>query len=136
MKAPLVLALLAAVAACLPIGPTVDSFRPAQSPHVIEADIRLSDRAKTRIVGELLEVRDSTLLVLRDTTRVLLIPIGAIRIASFPKRGSLIQDGSLTPGDREELRLVSRFPAGLRPELEARLLAAYGQTEPEQVAQP
>jgi hypothetical protein len=135
MKRLYLLTLLALVAAC-PIGPTVESFTPARSPHGIAANIRLRDRAKTQIVGELLEVRDSTLLILRDTTRVLLIPIRAIRTGSFPKRGTLITDGDLTRGDREKLRLVSRFPAGLRPELEAQLLAAYGQTEPEKVPQP
>lgn len=135
MRAALFVALLVAVAAC-PVGPTVRNFRPAQSPQGIAAEIQLRDRAKTRIVGELLEVRDSTLLVLRDTTRILLIPIRAIRSASFPKRGSLIENGRLTRGDREKLRLVSRFPAGLRPELEAQLLAVYGQTEPQTVPQP
>src|SRR2546423_12871031 len=132
MKPIYLLTLLALVAAC-PIVPTVESFTPARSPQGIAANIRLNDRAKTQIVGELLEVRDSTLLILRDTTRLLLIPIRAIRTGSFPKRGTLIIDGNLTRGDREKLRLVSRFPAGLRPEVESRFLAAYGQTEPEQV---
>ncbi|HEV8511596.1 MAG TPA: hypothetical protein VGQ48_14175 [Gemmatimonadales bacterium] len=132
---PLLLTLLALVAAC-PIGPTVRSFPTAGSPQGVRADIRLTGRAKMQLLGELLEVRDSTLLVLRDSARVTEVPIRMIGSATFPTQGVLIDRGRLSKNDREKLRLMSRFPAGLRPEFESQLLAAYGQTEPEKVPQP
>jgi hypothetical protein len=135
MRPGFLLPLLAVVAAC-PVGPSAGGFAPAQSPQGIRADIRLSGRGNTKLVGELLEVRDSTLLLLRDTARVVEVPIRAIRSAAFVKQGLLIARGKLSPGDREKLRLMSRFPTGLRPEVESQLLAAYGQTEPERVPQP
>jgi len=134
MKPSLLLPLLATVAAC-PIGPRAGSFPAAQSPRGIQADIRLV-RQKTAVRGELLEVRDSTLLMLRDGARVTSVPIRAIRLGSFDRQGQLIDGGRLSQGNREKLRLMSRFPASLRAEVLAQLLAAYGQTEPDQVVQP
>src|SRR6266550_3652235 len=43
--------------------------------------------------------------------------------------GTLIGDWKPDRDTMERLRLLSRFPAGLTPELRGRLLAAYGQTE-------
>lgn len=133
MKPALVLPALAVILAC-PTGTSVGGFAPAKSPNGIRADIRIA-KSKTRIVGELLEVRDSMLLVLRDGARVTAVPIQDIRSASFAKMGVLISDGEFL-GDLERLRLVSRYPAGLAAELEAQLLAAYGQTEPDRVTPP
>lgn len=126
--------LLMAVGACY-VGPTVKSFAPAQAPRGIAVNLRL-ERGKTRIQGELLEVQDTALLVLRDDARVTIVPLRAIRAGFFPQRDILIGAGRMDPKDRERLRLVSRFPAGLTPELRARLLAAYGQTEPDGVMPP
>jgi hypothetical protein len=135
MKPFYLLTLLALVAAC-PVGPTVRSFPTARSPQGVRADIRFTGRAKLHVAGELLVVRDSTLLILRDSSRVMDAPIRLIRSATFPTQGQLITGGRLSKSDREKLRLMSRFPAGLRPELESQFLAAYGQTEPERVPQP
>lgn len=123
-----------AVGACY-TGPSVKSFTPAQAPRGIAAYLRL-ERGKTRIQGELLEVQDTALLVLRDDARVTIVPLRAIRAGYFPKRGILIGAGRMHPKDRERLRLVCRFPAGLTPELRARLLAAYGQAEPDGLTPP
>jgi hypothetical protein len=114
------------------VGASTRTFAPANEPQGIEADLRL-ERGKTRIQGELLEVQDTALLVLRDDARVTVVPLRAIRFGSFHRRGTLIVGGRVRPNERERLRLVSRFPAGLTPELRARLLAAYGQTEIERV---
>jgi hypothetical protein len=119
---------VAALAACYS-GPSVDNFAPAQGPKGIEADLRV---ARERILGELLEVQDSALLVRRGP-QLLLVPLREIKSGSFAKRGVLISGGRADPMVLEGLRLVSRFPAGLTPELRARLLAAYGQTEIEWV---
>jgi len=62
--------------------------------------------------------------------------LGAIRAGYFRKSGILIARGRIDPTHREQLRLVSRFPAGLSPELRARLLAAYGQTEADGLTPP
>lgn len=138
MRRALVVPLLIAVTwgACY-TGPSVKSFAPAQSPRGIAADLRV-DRGKTRIQGELLEVQDSALLVLRDgpRPRVTIVPLRAIRAGFFPNVGTLSGAGRMAPKDRERLRLLSRFPAGLTPELRARLLAAYGQSEPDGVTPP
>ncbi len=74
--------------------------------------------------GELLAVEDTTLfLVCRDTlTRIPMRVVDAIR-ASFGA-GTGIPDR----GRREQLRRVARYPQGVTPELEQRLLDAYHQT--------
>ena len=122
--------LLVVAGACF-TGPSVRTFAPARSPGGIAADLQL-DR-KTHIQGEVLEVQDTALLVLQRNARVIIVPIGRIRYGYFVKRGVLIQSGWISAKDRERLRIVSRFPAGLTAELRARLLSAYGQTEPDQV---
>ena len=135
MKTTLLLPLLSVIAACLPVGPT--ARRLANSADGIYANVQLAGRPKVRFAGELLAVRDSTLLLLReDDEHVVEVPIRAIRYASFQQHGTLIDGGNIERRDREKLRLMSRFPGGVSPELEARLLEAYGQTEPERPGQP
>lgn len=130
MRAAFAVPLLVAAGACF-AGPRARSFAPTQSARGITADLRL-DR-KTRIQGELLEVQDTALLVLQGNARVILVPIGRIGWGSFAKRWMVIDYGRMSAKERERLRLVSRFPGGLTAELRARLLSAYGQTEPDQV---
>jgi len=136
-RAFLVPLLIAVIWGACYTGPSVRSFAPAQSPRGIWADLRV-DRGKARIQGELLEVQDSALLVLRDgpRPRVTIVPLRAIRAGFFPKLGTLRGAGRMAPKERERLRLVSRFPAGLTPELRARLLSAYGQTEADGLTPP
>jgi hypothetical protein len=123
--------LLAALGACYH-GPSARTFAPAQWPDGIEADLRLKG---ARVRGELLEVQDSALLVLRDS-QIVLVPIRAIRTGDFHQRGVLIDHGRISEPELHRLRLVSRFPSGLTPELRARLLATYGQTEADGVTPP
>lgn len=122
---------LAAALSCY-VGPSIRNFEPAASARGVQAYLRVG-KQRTKVEGELLAVRDSTLLVLRDGERVAVVPILLIRSARFEKVDLLIEGNRLSARDREQMRLFSRFPAGLTPELEARLLAVYGQSAADQV---
>lgn len=114
------------------VGPSVGGFPPAQGPEGIAADLHLKD---ARVRGELLEVQDTAIVVLREQ-RVVFVPLEAIDYGTFRQRGTLIVDGRFfDEAAAAKLRLVSRFPAGLSPERRAALLAAYGQSEPDRVSQ-
>jgi hypothetical protein len=118
------------VLACY-VGPNVENFGPANGPEGIEAELRLRAAGKRgTVLGEVLEVQDTALLVLR-ANRVVLVPLRVIQTGRFRDRGVLIENGGIARGALSRLRLVSRFPAGLTPEIRTRLLAAYGQTEPD-----
>jgi hypothetical protein len=130
MRYACVLSLVAALACH--VGPSIHKFEPAASAHGVQAYLRLGKHG-TKVEGELLAVRDSTLLVLRDGERVVVAPIRLIRSARFEKLDMLMEGNRLSARDRERLRLFSRFPSGLTPELEAQLLAVYGQTAADQV---
>ena len=112
--------------ACM-VGPSTRTFTPAKGPHGVEADLHLKG---ARVRGELLEVQDTALLVLR-ADRVVLVPLRMIAAGQFRNRGSLVWNGRASRDALPRLRLLSRFPAGLTPEVRARLLGVYGQTEPE-----
>lgn len=112
------------------VGPTTRSFGPAAGPQGIAADLRVKWGRTGRLQGELLEVQD-TALVLLSANRVTLVPIRVILMGRFSRRGTLVEDGRASQKTLSRLRTVSRFPAGLTPEIRARLLAAYGQTTPD-----
>lgn len=122
-------AALATIGACFH-GPTPERFQPAQGPKGIEVHLALS---RDRVRGELLAFQDTALIVLRDN-QILLVPLGSIRSGVFKQRGTLIENGRISQQERTRIRLMSRFPAGLTPELRARLLTAYGQTEFQRVS--
>ncbi len=85
---------------------------------------------RTGVDGELLAVRDSAFLVLGDGERVVLVPYRAIlggEVEDLGKR--FITAGIPSAGAQERLRLISRFPQGVSPELLPELLLAYGQSE-------
>ena len=111
-------------------GPNAQHFGPALGPRGIQVNVELSD---SKIPGELLEVQDSALLLLRASgTPVVLVPLRDIRTATFQQTALLIHRGAFVGGrTAAQLRMMSRYPNGLSPELRAALLAAYGQTEPE-----
>ena len=112
--------------ACM-VGPSTRRFAPANGPKGIEADLVLKSG---RIQGEVLEVQDTALLLLR-VDRVVLVPLRAIRAGRFRGLGQVVEGGGASHGQLARLRLLSRFPAGLTPEIRTRLLRAYGQTEPD-----
>ena len=107
-------------------GPSIYRFGPVRGPAGIDADLRLR---KARVRGELLEVQDSTLIVLTDSNKVVSVPLSGVRFGAFDKLGEIIGEGMNLESALAKLRPFSRFPTGLSPELRARLLAAYGQTE-------
>jgi len=89
---------------------------------------------KKRVSGELLEVQDTTtLIVLTDSGKVVSVPVQGIRSGAFDKLGVMIGEGIDLQPALTTLRSFSRFRFCLTPELRARLLASYGQTEVEVV---
>ena len=124
-----IVVLVAVVAGCM-MGPTHRNFAPATGARGIGADLRVTWGPKGRLQGELLEVQDSALMIL-SADRLVLVPITEIRVGRFTRRGTLIAEGQAHRRTLDELKRLSRFPAGLSPEVKARLLAAYGQTAPD-----
>jgi hypothetical protein len=142
MKGPIAIVLLAGIAGGCAYGMTREKFHPAQNPQGIETHITTS---AAEFAGELIEIRPAGLVLLSEqvipfprngtttaTQRLRLIPYGAIRSSRFEQLDPhlYINDGRTPPDKaRERLRLVSRFPQGLSPEVLSQLLKAYGQTE-------
>jgi len=70
-------------------------------------------------------VEDSSLLVLAGR-QLIRVPLPRIQSGKAPK---LSFTGTTLKGEaRKRLRLISRYPQGVSPDLETRLLRAYGQT--------
>jgi hypothetical protein len=118
--------LLAGAVACS-VGPRPEKIQPAREPAGATIGLQLrGGRSKLLVTGELLAVQDSGLLV-RDTTRIVLVPNRAIRTGTLLVPGiGLTFSGRPSGATRERLRLVSRYPAGVPADLLRRLLAAYG----------
>lgn len=136
---PFILLLTSAVVASCAYGMTDTRFSPARNPSGIQTHVIT---ASSELRGELIELQDSGMVILSfispngesagSETRVLrLVPYSSIRHARFNQLKSpvVIQNGRAPTGDvRERLRLVSRFPYGMSPEVLAALLKALGQT--------
>ena len=109
-------------------GMTAEKFPPAQSPKGATVRVTTDQRQFT---GELIEVRAAGLVVL--TEQILrLLPYNAIlssRIEHANRRYGIKSRRAPEPEVRDRLRLLSRFPYGLTPELLDELLRAYGQTQ-------
>lgn len=106
-------------------GPRVSSFAPALKPA--GAAVSIESRNAT-FDGELLAVSDTALVLLRGGV-VALAPYAAIEDVVLPQFDAEYKirharPDTLTLG---KLRLRSRFPQGMTPELLAQLLAAYHQ---------
>jgi hypothetical protein len=143
MRGPIVIVLLAGCAAGCAYGMTEKKFRAAHSPRGIETRITTSDAV---FAGELIEVREAGLVLLSETMfrlaptgttetaerRLRLIPYAAVLVSRFEQLDQRVYifAGRVPSGNgREQLRLVSRFPQGLSPEVLSRLLEEHGQTE-------
>lgn len=114
--------LFGVVAACS-VGPRPDKFPPAREPAGATIQLRLRD--KRVVTGELLAVQDSGLLV-RDSSRILLVPNRAVQNGSLVAGGAAAFRGRPVGDTRERLRLLSRYPSGVSSDLLTSLLAAYG----------
>ena len=129
MPAPRVrLTALILMTACS-VGTTGRNYAPAKGPA--GATVTLELTGKRTMVGELLAVEPGTLLVLSGN-QLFRVALLAFQSGKGPKvvfRGTPLQDEL-----RERLRLISRYPQGVSPELEARLLEAYGQTGIQEVS--
>jgi len=127
MKRKLMVILIAAgVLNACHYGTTVKTFPPAQGSKGAIADIA-TDRS---FKAELIEVRDVGI-VIQEDRKLRLLPYTSI--VSFDVHGMKSPPGigrrqMPSPGARDDLRLVSRFPQGLTPELLQKLLDVNGQT--------
>lgn len=120
------LAIGAALVAGCHVGPAVEKYEPAHSPVGARSTLTVGE---TTYYGELLAANDSALVFLQAYSHVDLVPYPAIRSGTFNDL-SVSLDGGKAPSAEDErlLRMASRFPQGISPELERRLLAAYHQS--------
>lgn len=126
------LVLLATLLAACQVGTKPNAFPPAVTPNGVTATIRTV--AGATVTGELLAVEDSALLVWRAGAPMARVPLDAIAQASFAKLRVAIDRGyAMSPQSREQLRLTSRFPHGIRDDTMARLLEASGAQDVEVV---
>lgn len=109
------------LAACY-VGSSAKRYAPAQGPA--GAAVTLNLPGDRKVGGELLAVEDSTLLLLEER-QLVRVDIAAIKSL----RGPSISTRILSDEMRGRLRLISRYPQGVPPELEAALLQAYGGTQ-------
>jgi len=128
LRALVVAVAVLGIGACY-AGLSAERFIDRSGPRGIQVNVQLQ---RGKLPGELLEVQDTALLVLRLKERqVVLMPLREIRSATYHKRGLFIYRGAfVTAETAAEARMLSRYPAGLTPALRASLLAAYGQTQP------
>ena len=113
---------LLATTACF-VGPGIATYAPAHDAEGLRLTIRTpGDFA----MGELVDVRDSAVVVLAQGDLVL-VPLSLITDLRFAHQGAIPRRGkALTAEHRTILRRVSRFPQGMSPELETRFLAELG----------
>src|SRR5665647_2329667 len=123
----LTLVLLAGLSAGCSIGMTAKKYRPAQAPKGVIVHV---DSTQGKFSGELIEVRDSGIVLLADQ-KLRLLRYTEILSSSIDQTSSRYAPSNRTapkPDVQAHLRLLSRFPQGLTPELMGQLLNAYGQT--------
>jgi hypothetical protein len=121
-------AVLTLLAACS-LGTTVREYTPAQGPAGAMLSVELTNQPP--IIGELLAVEQTSVLLL-DSGRLVRVGIPLIRSGKGPQVS--FTGATLDAVARERLRLISRYPQGVSPDLEARLLKAYGVTEVREVS--
>ena len=108
-------------------GMTAKKFPPALSPKGVTMRV-VTDQQM--ISGELIEVRDTGIVILADQ-KLRLLPYSSIVTANAEGIGSSLKiEGRRTPDPEvhDRLRLLSHFPQGLSPQLLQELLGRYGQT--------
>jgi hypothetical protein len=129
---------------------TAETYPPAHGPRGVSVSVTAGQR---QFSGELLEVRDSGLVILAAPSVTLrssspaaggassqaheqrtlrFVPYGEILSSEVDRTSSRFAIKDRRTPDRnvrERLRLLSRFPQGLNPELLQLLLSAHGQTE-------
>ena len=117
---------LSTLLSCYHHGLTVESFPPARTPKGVTGQVKTT-RADYTV--ELIEVRDAGIVILSAQT-LRFIPFSAITSSRFDDIGDSISNRNApSPKVRERLRLLSRFPPGLTPEMLQNLLTAHAQTQ-------
>lgn len=114
------------------IGPRTGKYAPASSPEGLTAAISFRDDLApdyVRLSGELLAVGTDHLTVLAGD-RVIVIFMSALKEVVFLQDKSVkIKQGQIRPDRLERIRLQSRFPQGMSPDVEGRLLEMVDQPE-------
>ena len=118
------LLLLAAAAGCY-VGPGPDGYAPAQQGTGAMAQLWLDRRDEQDV--ELLAVPDDSTLVFRSGSSIFRLRTRRLRMLRSATAGiELYRRDRLSADEATRLRLLSRFPQGLTPEIERALLAAHG----------
>jgi hypothetical protein len=116
--APIVAILLSACV--IHTGPGPDTYPPAHSAAGVTASLV---SATTRIEGELLEARDTALVILTQD-QVVLVPFSTIDSGTFAHSSALVGHRRKPLWeDFEPIRLLSRYPQGIPPDALRRILA-------------
>lgn len=124
MRRFLMIVFCAAPLACQ-FGTRVGALAVAHEPTGTAATITL--RSGRSVSAELLAVGDTDITMLWSDS-VWSLPYARARKMTFSGVPVTLNNGMApTPTDQDRLRLASRFPQGLSPDLEARLLAAHHQ---------
>jgi hypothetical protein len=129
---PLYLVVILTLAGCT-VGPDVSKLAPArtgQGVNILVVPVETPDgSAYGRIDGELLAVRDDALLLRAGL--LALVSYASIERAEVEGFGRLTFGHGRPPTEvqRQELRLLSRYPQGVSGDLLRRLLDAYNQDE-------
>jgi hypothetical protein len=125
------LLLVSALGACA-FGRKAQDWEVARGPAGVSTDIKAGDVELS--AAELLEVQDSALLVRAAGERIAAVHFSAIEEVRMQRVGFWLLRGRMPDAEtRARWAAVARFPQGLSPELQARLLAAFGRTEVEHI---
>lgn len=98
------------IAACH-TGPSAKSYYGVKEGRGIRVKIHAGKKQRTE--GEVLEVRDSALVVLGSGCAISVVPFATIRQAAFKGINPAYEKGWPTTDERAELRLLSRYPGGM-----------------------
>ncbi|MDQ6769958.1 MAG: hypothetical protein M3Z54_08225 [Gemmatimonadota bacterium] len=112
--------------ACFHIGPTAADFPLASLPNGVTVSVQTTGQSAA---GELLAVRDDGIVILHGS-RLAFAPYASLRSAKVAE----LTDYSIGAGappleQRTKLNAVSRYPQGIGPALQQKLLSQAGQTE-------
>jgi hypothetical protein len=124
----LTLVMIACLSNGCSVGITAAKYPPAQGPSGVIVRVKT---AQGDVSGELIEVRDAGIVVLANQ-KLRLLPYTVIVSSEVDRTDSgyaISQRTVPRPAVQAHLRLLSRFPQGLAPDLMRQLLDTYGQTE-------